>query len=89
MFVLKIAADYYLGQCVAHLEEHSVAELDLVPEAGGGGAGVEELVAVVLLGHVGEVEVALGVYCHPGRVGRLQGSVCSLKCENRYIYITG
>ena len=63
----------------AYLEEHSVAKLDLVPEAGGGGAGVQELVAVVLLGNVGEVEVALGVDSHSGRVGCLQGAVSSLK----------
>ena len=66
----------------AHLEEHSVAKLDLVPEAGGGGAGVQELVAVVLLGHVGEVEIALGVHSHPGGVGCLQGAVSSLKQGN-------
>ena len=42
----------YLTQGSSHLEEHSVPELDLIPEAGGGGAGVQELVAVVLLGHV-------------------------------------
>ena len=66
----------------AHLEEHSVAKLDLVPEAGRGGAGVQELVAVVLLGHVGEVEVALGVNSHSGRVGCLQGAVSSLKQGN-------
>ena len=67
----------------SHLEEHSVAKLDLIPEATGGGAGVEELVAVVLLGHVGEVEVALGVHSHPGGVGRLQGAVCSLEQGNK------
>ena len=71
----------YLSQESSHLEEHSVPELDLIPEAGGGGAGVQELVAVVLLGHVGEVQVALGVHSHPGRVCCLQGAVCSLKCR--------
>ena len=72
----------------AHLEEHSVAKLDLVPEAGGGGAGVQELVAVVLLGHVGEVEVALGVDSHSGRVGCLQGAVSSLKLAITVIFRT-
>ena len=67
----------------SHLEEHSVAKLDLIPEATGGGAGVEELVAVVLLGHVGEVEVALGVHSHPGGVGRFQGAVSSLEQGNK------
>ena len=42
----------YLTQGSSHLEEHSISELDLIPEAGGGGAGVQELIAVVLLGHV-------------------------------------
>ena len=70
----------YLTQGSSHLEEHSVPELNLIPEAGGGGAGVQELIAVVLLGHVGEVEVTLGVHSHPGRVCCLQGAVCSLKC---------
>ena len=83
MFVFSALTIHALTQDVtqrsAHLEEHSVAQLDLVPEARGGGAGVQELVAVVLLGHVGEVEVALGVHSHPGRVGCLQGAVSSLK----------
>ena len=70
----------YLTQGSSHLEEHSVPELDLIPEARGGRAGVQELIAVVLLGHVGEVEVTLGVHSHPGRVCCLQGAVCSLKC---------
>ena len=69
----------YLTQGSSHLEEHSVPELDLIPEAGGGGAGVQELVAVVLLGHIEEVELALGVHSHPGGVGSLQGAVRSLK----------
>ena len=69
----------YLSQGSSHLEEHSVPELDLIPEARGGGAGVQELVAVVLLGHVGEVQVALHVHRQPGRVDCLQGPVCALQ----------
>ena len=87
MFVFS-AFTQDVTQRSAHLEEHSVAKLDLIPEAGGGGAGVQELVAVVLLGHVGEVEVALRVHSHPGRVGCLQGAVSSLKLGMTMIFAT-
>ena len=54
------------------LEVHLVAELVLVPEVGGGRAGVHEVVGGVLAGDVGEPELSLGVDRHARGVDGLE-----------------
>ncbi len=62
-----------------YLQEDPVAKLVLVPEVGGGGAGVQELVRHVVPRHVREPEVPLHVHRQPGRVDRLQRTVRTLE----------
>lgn len=60
------------GSGLNDLHVNTVAKFVLVTEVGGGRAGVQEVLGGVLPGHVGEPEVAFGVYGQPGRVDRLQ-----------------